>query len=135
MKEPWKTLIKLQNPFMEWLLKSRLHGFVSRMYMLITFTGRKSGKVYTTPVQYAQRDNMLYVITSAEYIWWRNLRDDATVDVTLRRKTHRGTSRITEEQDQLAAIVQRVYPQFKGEALTNFLPGKIAIIIALSEGE
>lgn len=63
----WRWFMKVQNPFMKWLLRSPFHGAVSRMYLLITFTGRKSGKTYTTPVQYAQDGNTLYIITSEGY--------------------------------------------------------------------
>ena len=41
------------NPFMVWLLRSPLHKLASKNTLLITFTGRKSGKKYTTPVNYA----------------------------------------------------------------------------------
>ena len=46
---------KLYNPLMKWLLRSPLHGVVSKMYLLVTFTGRKSGTVYSTPVEYSAR--------------------------------------------------------------------------------
>jgi hypothetical protein len=48
---------------MKRLLRSPLHGIVGRSFMLITFTGRKSGRAYTTPVQYVQDSNTLYVGT------------------------------------------------------------------------
>jgi hypothetical protein len=73
--------MKVQNPFMKWLLRSPFHGVVSRMYMLITFTGRKSRTIYTTPVQYAQNDNTLYIITSEGYTWWKNLHGGAVEQV------------------------------------------------------
>ena len=42
---------------MKFILRSPLHGMVSKYLTLITFTGRKSGKNYTTPVSYSQDDN------------------------------------------------------------------------------
>ena len=50
--------------------------------MLITFTGRRSGKVFTTPVRYMETDGTVRCFTSAENQWWRNLRGGA--DVILR---------------------------------------------------
>jgi hypothetical protein len=43
---------KLYNPIVSWLLRSPLQGLMSSSTMLITFAGRKSGKTYTTPVNY-----------------------------------------------------------------------------------
>ncbi len=39
---------------MKFLLRSPIHGMVSKTVLLITFTGRKSGKSFTTPVDYSQ---------------------------------------------------------------------------------
>jgi hypothetical protein len=37
-------------PFVVALLRSPLHGFMDRSTLLLTYTGHKSGKAYTTPV-------------------------------------------------------------------------------------
>ena len=50
--------------------------------MLVTFTGRKSGKRFTTPVRYVRTGETIRCFTSAENQWWRNLRGGA--DVILR---------------------------------------------------
>jgi len=47
--------------------------------MLITFTGRKSGRQYTTPVRYFRDSETVRCFTSAENQWWRNLRGGADV--------------------------------------------------------
>jgi deazaflavin-dependent oxidoreductase (nitroreductase family) len=68
------------NPLMTLLLKSPLHRVVSGTMMLITFTGRKSGKRYTTPVGYLRTGDEVICLTHAN--WWKNLRGG--VPVTLR---------------------------------------------------
>ncbi len=50
--------------------------------MLITFTGRNSGRQFTTPVRYFRDGETVRSFTSAESQWWRNLRGGA--DVVLR---------------------------------------------------
>ncbi len=50
--------------------------------MLITFTGRNSGRQFTTPVRYFQDGETVRCFTSAESQWWRNMRGGA--DVVLR---------------------------------------------------
>lgn len=59
------------NPMMKWLIASPLHIFVSKNMMLITYTGRKSGVTYTTPVNYLREGNTLYVTSWRERTWWR----------------------------------------------------------------
>ena len=55
--------------------------------MLITFSGRKSGKQFTTPVRYIQNDRTVRCFTSSENQWWRNLRGGADVVLHVRGKS------------------------------------------------
>jgi hypothetical protein len=41
---------KLNNPLVTWLVRSPLHSLVDQHTMVITVTGRTSGKRYTLPV-------------------------------------------------------------------------------------
>lgn len=74
------------NPIMRSLIRSPLHFFVSKNMMLMTYTGRKSGKSYTTPMNYLQIGDALYTVSSREHVWWRNLRGGAPVTLRLRGK-------------------------------------------------
>ncbi len=47
------------NPIMTLLLRSPLYRLAGPGMMLITYTGRKSGKVYTTPINYSEIDGEL----------------------------------------------------------------------------
>ena len=47
--------------------------------MLITFTGRKSQREFTTPVRYVRESEVVRCFTSAENQWWRNLRGGSNV--------------------------------------------------------
>jgi deazaflavin-dependent oxidoreductase (nitroreductase family) len=78
------------NDFMAWVLRSPLHGMLSNGMMLITITGRKTGKKYTTPVGYYFEGDSMWVITSRERKWWRNLEGGAKVDMLLKRKPSHG---------------------------------------------
>ncbi|HLO16035.1 MAG TPA: nitroreductase/quinone reductase family protein [Anaerolineales bacterium] len=90
------------NPMMIWLLKSPLHGFVSTGVMLISMTGRKSGKSISTPTNYLCSGNTLWVISWRERTWWRNLRGGAKVRVLLAGRSVEGRGQIIEEEDQVA---------------------------------
>ena len=94
------------NDFMSWVLRSPLHGMLSNGMMLITITGRKTGKTYTTPVGYYVEEGYLWVITSRERMWWRNLQGGATVNLLLKRKPAQGIAEV--ELDE-KAVEARMY--------------------------
>jgi hypothetical protein len=62
------------NSMMKWILRSPLHGLISKSTMLITYTGHKSGKLYTIPVNYVRDEDVLSVTSYRHRTWWRNLR-------------------------------------------------------------
>jgi deazaflavin-dependent oxidoreductase (nitroreductase family) len=76
------------NPLMTLLLKSPLHRLVSKTIMLITFTGRKSGKRFTTPVGYIRDGDVVICVTNAN--WWKNLRGGARVTLRIHGRTVEG---------------------------------------------
>jgi deazaflavin-dependent oxidoreductase (nitroreductase family) len=77
------------NDFMAWVLRSPFYGMLGDT-MLITVKGRKTGKTYTTPVGYYEGDGYLWVITSSDRTWWRNLQGGANVKLLLKRKPVNG---------------------------------------------
>lgn len=74
------------NDFMSWVLRSPFHGLLSSGMMLITVTGRRTGRKYTTPVGYYREGDCLWILTSRDRTWWKNLRGGAVVDLLLKRK-------------------------------------------------
>ncbi len=127
----WKLFVRLQNPMMKWLLASPLHFIVSNHYLLITFTGCKSGHEYTTPVQYAQAGNDLLIITSAIYIWWRNLRGGAPVTIRLRGQTWSGAAETSTAPGVIAENFRAIYPRASEDWLARMLSECVAIRIHL----
>lgn len=86
---------------MKLVLSSPVHGVVSKNILLITFTGRKSGKTYTTPVGYSQNNDQVYVFTHAA--WWKNLRTGAPVTLRLRGREYQGLAEPVAEDKQAVA--------------------------------
>ena len=127
----WRLFLKVQNPLMKWLLRSPFHFVVSRVYLLMTFNGRKSGVVYVTPVQYSQQGEMLYIITSEGYTWWKNLLGGADVLVHLRGKTYPGHAETSTDPQMINALLQTIYPRLNSERRDGFVAGKVAITLAL----
>ncbi|MBI5934299.1 MAG: nitroreductase family deazaflavin-dependent oxidoreductase [Chloroflexi bacterium] len=74
------------NDFMAWVLRSPLHGILSGGMALITITGRKTGKKYTTPIGYYREGDSLWILTSRDRTWWKNLQGGAQVELLLKRQ-------------------------------------------------
>ena len=89
------------NKTMKFILRSPLHGMVSKYLTLITFTGCKSGKTYTTPVSYSQEDDQVYIFTHAN--WWKNLHNGAPVTLRLRGRNLQGLAEPVAEDKQTVA--------------------------------
>jgi len=94
------------NPFIKWLLRSPLHFFVSKNMMLISFTGRKSGKRYATPVNYwrmaDEHGEYLATTSQKDRLWWRNLRGGARVSVRLQGQDRSADAEVIEDERGVA---------------------------------
>jgi deazaflavin-dependent oxidoreductase (nitroreductase family) len=91
------------NDFMSWILRSPFHGILSNGMVLITVTGRKTGKAYTTPVGYYVDGDSLWILTSRERKWWRNLQNGAEVSLLLKRKLVAGISDVELDEKSVGA--------------------------------
>jgi deazaflavin-dependent oxidoreductase (nitroreductase family) len=89
------------NQAMKFVLRSPVHGMVSKSVLLITFTGRRSGKTYTTPVDYSQDGDQVTIFTHAD--WWKNLRGGAPVTLRIRGRDLQGVAEPVAEDKRLVA--------------------------------
>lgn len=91
------------NPITTWLIRSPLHGMVSKNMMLISYKGRRSGQQYTTPVNYLDvSDNgvaVLYTTSYRDRVWWRNLRGGAAVTLRLHGRDLPAQAQVIEGQE------------------------------------
>jgi F420H(2)-dependent quinone reductase len=87
----------LANMIATTILRSPWHQMRSNRLLLLTFTGRKSGKEFTTPLRYVQEGEILRL--TVVYPWWRNLIGGATVRVLLRGRMRSGTAEVLPEED------------------------------------
>lgn len=71
-----------------------LRHLMGRMFAVITVTGAKSGRKYTTPVQYMRLGSDYVVLSQRHRVWWRNLRTLPELTLTIRGDTLKGRARI-----------------------------------------
>lgn len=83
------TVPQFVNELVKFILRSPLHRLLSKNRMLLTFTGRKSGKHYTIPLSYVQEGETILCITG-NTSWWRNLRGGVPVKVMLKGQERDG---------------------------------------------
>jgi len=95
------TVPPFVNRTVQFMLRSPFHGMVSKFTLLISFTGRKSGKTYTTPVSYSQVGDQVTIFTHAN--WWKNLRGGAPVTLRIRGRDVRGVAEPVAENKQAVA--------------------------------
>ena len=104
---PPEIMYKVVNPIVKAILRSPLHRLFSKMLMVLTFTGRKSGRPYTIPVGYQVESVPAgdTLIVFSHHNWWKNLRGGKPVTVRVQGKRYEGiaTPRTDEE-----AVLQRV---------------------------
>ena len=89
------------NRVMSGLLRSPLHGLVSKTIMLISFTGRKSGKIYTTPISYYRKGDLVTAFTRAR--WSKNLTGGAPVTLRIKNVDYQGQANIVSEDKAAVA--------------------------------
>lgn len=103
---PPALMVRIANPVLAWLLSGRRRSSkVGQNLLLLHVTGRRTGRVYTTPVSYQrQPDGRLLVLTSST--WRVNLRGGPTpVELTLLGERVPATA----ELEERPAVVAEVY--------------------------
>ena len=103
----------LANPILRRLLRGPAGHRLSRHLALIRYPGRRTGRLYELPVQYARDGNSIWILPgSPEHkTWWRSLRGGADVNLVLAGRDMHGHATVIDRSQQ---------PEF-GEGLTVYL--------------
>ena len=84
---PSKFVTGVPNALISLLLRSPLHGMVSKSCVLLSFRGRKSGNRYTFPVGYWKHEGDTVAVIPL-HNWWKNLRGNVPVTVWLKGRKY-----------------------------------------------
>ncbi|MEO6468287.1 MAG: nitroreductase/quinone reductase family protein [Acidimicrobiia bacterium] len=78
--------MSIGNALVSVLLRSPLHRVLSGSTDLIRYTGRRSGRVITTPTQYATHGDGVVILVGRPEAkqWWRNFSEARDLDVLVR---------------------------------------------------
>ena len=100
--QPPRSVLRVVNPVVSALLRSPLHRLLSREYMLLTVTGRKTGRSYTIPVGRHEFDGAFVVYAAGG--WRLNLRGGADVRLTLDGHERTGHAELEEDPARVAGL-------------------------------
>ena len=105
------------NPLMRFFLKAPVllyRGPIadllrSRCVMLLTTIGRRSGRPRTGPVSFMPVDNHFIVFSGwgVNSNWYRNVRANPEVTITVGRRRMRAMARLVEDPDRRRALMLR----------------------------
>lgn len=102
---PPTALLRLVNPIMRGLLRTPLLGGARKQMMVVTFTGRKTGRQYSIPLSAHLIDGILFALTDAP--WKRNFRGSTTAQVLHDGKTTTMRGELIEDRGVVADLYHR----------------------------
>ena len=98
-------LARVMNKIPAAVLRSPLHPLMSGKYLLLSFTGRKSGRRYTTPVAYLEENGVLLMTTDSS--WWKNLKGGAPVTLLVKGREYEGIGEAITDQAEVVKVLGR----------------------------
>jgi deazaflavin-dependent oxidoreductase (nitroreductase family) len=93
------------------VLRSPAHRLLSGMVIELRYTGRRTGREYVLPVQYARTGQRLVVRPQAAQrsTWWRNFHTPTPVTVRLAGRIRRGTAQLVPAHDPAWEQARQLY--------------------------
>lgn len=110
-------LFPLINAVVRTILCSPAHGLLSSSVLLLRTTGRRTGRPLAIPVRYLRQGDAVYLSTSDDTGWWRNVQ--ANPDVTLRIRGREVSYRasLIRESDAVREHLRRLIAAFPQDAV------------------
>ena len=108
------VLNRVVNPVVRTVLRSPLHRLLGRHLLLLSYTGRRSGRSYVLPVMYCRSGDDLVVVAGQHEskTWWRNFGlDPQEITVVVSGREQRRTARRLAAGDGGYDVAIRAYQQ------------------------
>ena len=106
------TQIKMPGTPPAWMnaaVRAMLHTpliqrLVGRTFAMMTVTGAKTGRRYTTPVQYLMHGDEFVVLSQQKRTWWRNIASQPEVELRIQGGSITGLARIASDDEAVAIL-------------------------------
>jgi deazaflavin-dependent oxidoreductase (nitroreductase family) len=105
---------RVMNAMPTLLLRSPAHPLLSGKYLILSFTGRRTGRRYRTPVAYVRQGSRLIISTDSP--WSVNVNDGRPVTVLLRGRSHQGLAQRIDGGAAAASGLRQLVDQIPGYA-------------------
>ena len=105
ISHPPDAVLRAVNPILRFLLRTPVSGGARKQLMVVSFSGRKTGRQYSIPVSAHRIDNDLYALTAAP--WKRNFRDRGTAEVLHDGKTTTMHGELIQDRSVVADLYRR----------------------------
>lgn len=106
--------MRVMNAVLRLVLRSPLHGLMSAKTLLLSFTGRRSGRRYATPMSYVHVGDEIVISTEAP--WWKNLIGGVPVEMRVRGEMRSGVAEAVADEEGAAEVLKtilRQYPEYR----------------------
>ncbi len=89
------------NFFMKAIVNSPLHPLLGDNFAVITVEGRKTGKLYSTPVNVVNEGDAFTVVSLKSRSWWRNLRGGRPAQLRVSGQRYSVRGEVLENHDEV----------------------------------
>ena len=99
------AFMKMGNLFVKDILNSPLHPLMSGSTVVISLTGRKSGTIYSIPVNYERDGNEVMMTSVRDRTWWKNLRGGSETRLRIMGESYSARAVAVEDDDVVGAYL------------------------------
>ena len=97
-------VFRFVNPWMTPLLRSRFRGPLGRKLLVLTYPGRRSGRLISHPAAfYPWADRQVIVFSSSR--WWLNLVETSSVSLLIDGRSWRAIPHVIRDRDAVVRTV------------------------------
>lgn len=104
-----------------------LQRLVGKMFALITVTGTKTGRRYTTPVQYFAYDGEFVVLSQQMRRWWKNVRTRPEIEIRIDGESVHGRGRVASGDEARSVLAGCLREQPRVAKFYGLEPGESGV--------
>ena len=126
-------LLRLANPLVRAILRSRAHALLSHRLLLLSYHGLRSGRLYEIPLRYARTEDgrLLTVAVDAEAkLWWRSFRAPSPAVVLIRGERLAVSGAVANDMDRVSMLARYADGRSRIERVTD----GAAVVVFTPEG-
>jgi hypothetical protein len=100
-------LVRIANPLFRAVLGSRVHRLLSGRLLVLSYRGRRSGRPFEIPLQYAELGDgrvVALAIDPETKLWWRSFVEVSPAELTIRGSRRPADGRLLGGEERREAL-------------------------------